>query len=180
MYLTVNNDLLDAGVLAVSLRKIDSGSGVREVDLYQIMPGIIIMLENTLIYNCMINQKWIMENVDVASELSFLCIMNFPGGNEVVPVVSGVKNDIVILPLSGETEFTFFSSSVDNVGNRRPLQSAVQDTVQLNFNSISPLCLPLVPTIAAIMGTVQYLETACVIIDSMEEIAVKVVNQNCK
>ena len=39
MNLTINNELLDANVLAVNLMKADSGSGVREVDLYQITPG---------------------------------------------------------------------------------------------------------------------------------------------
>ena len=39
--LTINEELLDAGVLAVDLRKTDIGSGVREVDLYQVMPGMI-------------------------------------------------------------------------------------------------------------------------------------------
>ncbi len=40
MNLTINNELLDANVLAVNVMKADSGSGVREVDLYQIIPGI--------------------------------------------------------------------------------------------------------------------------------------------
>lgn len=42
MNLTINDELLAAGVLAVNLRKTDIGSGVREVDLYQIMPGTIL------------------------------------------------------------------------------------------------------------------------------------------
>ena len=39
--LAINEDLLNAGVLAVNLIKNDSGSGVKEVDLYKIMPGIV-------------------------------------------------------------------------------------------------------------------------------------------
>ena len=70
-----------------------------------------------------------------------LCVcINFPGGNELVSVVSGTRNDIVILPLSEETEFTFFSSPVDNVGNRRALQSAVQDASQLTFPIVFATC----------------------------------------
>lgn len=42
MNLTINDELLEAGVLAVNLRKTDIGSGVREVDLYQILPGMIV------------------------------------------------------------------------------------------------------------------------------------------
>ena len=41
--LAINDDLLDAGVLAVNLMKNDTGSGVREVDLYRIMPGMLLI-----------------------------------------------------------------------------------------------------------------------------------------
>ena len=37
--LTINEDLLDSGVLAVNLMKNDSGSGIKNVDIYKIMPG---------------------------------------------------------------------------------------------------------------------------------------------
>lgn len=43
MNLTINDELLEAGVLGVNLRKTDIGSGVREVDIYQILPGMIIL-----------------------------------------------------------------------------------------------------------------------------------------
>ena len=43
--LTVNTELLDAGVLAVNLRKSDSGSGVRTVDVYQVMPGSLYIIQ---------------------------------------------------------------------------------------------------------------------------------------
>lgn len=39
MNLTVNTELLDANVLAVNVMKTDSGSGVKEVDIYQVLPG---------------------------------------------------------------------------------------------------------------------------------------------
>lgn len=57
-----------------------------------------------------------------------------------VPVVSGSTNDVVILPLSEGTRFTLFSSSVDNVGNRRPLRNAMQDYVQLDFPIVLATC----------------------------------------
>ena len=40
----MNNELLDAGVLAVTLNKSDLGSGVQGVDLYQILPGEYLIL----------------------------------------------------------------------------------------------------------------------------------------
>jgi hypothetical protein len=46
--LTINYELLDAGVLGVNVVKIDSGSGVKEVDLYQILPGnscVVLLLK---------------------------------------------------------------------------------------------------------------------------------------
>ena len=39
--LTINEELLEAGVLAVNFVQHEAGSGVREVDLCQIMPGEI-------------------------------------------------------------------------------------------------------------------------------------------
>lgn len=39
MNLTINEDLLDAGVVAVNIRKFDPGSGVKNVDIYKVMPG---------------------------------------------------------------------------------------------------------------------------------------------
>ena len=37
--LTINDELLDANVLAVNINKTDSGSGVKNVDLYRINNG---------------------------------------------------------------------------------------------------------------------------------------------
>lgn len=42
--MTINDDLLQAGVLAINFLKMDTGSGVREVDLCQIMPGNYIVV----------------------------------------------------------------------------------------------------------------------------------------
>ena len=39
--LTINEELLEAGVLAVNFVQHEAGSGIREVDLCQIMPGEI-------------------------------------------------------------------------------------------------------------------------------------------
>ena len=44
MNLTVNEVLLNAGVLAVSLLKKDTGSGIKEVDLYRVMPGNLLFI----------------------------------------------------------------------------------------------------------------------------------------
>lgn len=50
--LTVNDELVEAGVLAVNLMKSDLGSGVREVDLYQVMPGIVVIVPFVGLHLC--------------------------------------------------------------------------------------------------------------------------------
>ena len=39
MNLSINSELLTAGVLAVNVEKRDNGSGVRGVDLYKVLSG---------------------------------------------------------------------------------------------------------------------------------------------
>lgn len=123
--MTINEELPNASVLAINLRKTDSGSGVREVDLYKIVPGIYFNVCPS--------------TIQVYSP-KCLVIAGMSGDDEAVPVVSGSVNDIVILPLSEETQFTLFTSSVDNVGNRRPLRSAMRDYIQLDFPVVFAMC----------------------------------------
>ena len=54
-------------------------------------------------------------------------------GGAIRPVIRGSVDDVVILPLSEGTQFTLFSSSIDNVGNRGPLDSAMLSYVTLEF-----------------------------------------------
>ncbi len=108
--MTVNDELLEAGVLAVNFMKTDLGSGVKEIDLLQILSGKILnYLHWLLLINCY-----------------------FLDGNE-VPVVTGSRDNIAILPLSQGSHFILFSSPVDNVGNRKPLERAMQDLVEIHF-----------------------------------------------
>ena len=62
------------------------------------------------------------------------------GGNKIVPIVSGTKNDIVLLPLGESTQFSLLSTAVDNVGNRKPLGVAMQDIQELDFPIVIATC----------------------------------------
>lgn len=49
--------------------------------------------------------------------------------------------DVFILPLSQVTQYTLFTSSVDYVGNRKPLNEAVLDFVEFDFPIVIDLCI---------------------------------------
>ena len=66
--------------------------------------------------------------------------LNTIGNGETVPVALGVKNDVVLLQLDEGTSFTFFSSPVDNVDNRAPLQVAMEGLTMLNFPIMLASC----------------------------------------
>ena len=72
-----------------------------------------------------------------------MLIMNFfsnTENGETVPVALGVKNDVVLLQLDEGISFTFFSSPVDNVDNREPLQVALEGLTMLNFPIMLASC----------------------------------------
>ncbi len=72
--------------------------------------------------------------------ISLVITMYFIDTGEVKPVVRGSTDSIVILPLNEGTQFTLFSSSVDNVGNRQPLTQSMQDSVYLEFPIVGIQC----------------------------------------
>lgn len=57
-----------------------------------------------------------------------------------MPVVSRTSNDIVLLPLEEGTQFSFISTAVDNVGNRKPLDEAMEDVMEFDFPVILATC----------------------------------------
>ena len=63
-----------------------------------------------------------------------------PDGSEIIPVATETSSDIVILPLSRGTQFTFLSSPVDNVGNRKTLKQAMRDLARLDFPIVMATC----------------------------------------
>lgn len=69
--------------------------------------------------------------------IQFLCISD---GNEVIPVVTGSRDDVAILPLSQGTQFTLFTTPVDNVGNRKPLEVSMQDSIEIEFPIVIATC----------------------------------------
>ena len=97
----------------------------------------------------------------------------FLDGNE-VPVVTGSRYNIAILPLSQGSRFTLFSSPVDNVGNRKTLERAMQDLVEIHFPIV---VIPCPNNCSNIMEIAQCLEIVCVRMVTMEAIAVKVSNR---
>ena len=62
------------------------------------------------------------------------------GGDEIEPVALGTKNDVVLLPLDQGSEFTLFSSSVDNVDNRKPFVVSMEDSMEIRFPVIVVTC----------------------------------------
>ena len=54
--------------------------------------------------------------------------------------MTGSKDNVAILPLSQGTHFTLFSAPVDNVGNRKPLEVAMAEAVEVEFNVVIPTC----------------------------------------
>ncbi len=60
--------------------------------------------------------------------------------SEFIPLALGTVDDVVLLQLDKGTNFTLFSSSVDNVDNRLPFQVAMEQHTQLNFPVVMVTC----------------------------------------
>lgn len=52
----------------------------------------------------------------------------------------GTKEDVLLLPIDEGTQFSLISSPEDNVGNRKPLEVAMQQVVVLDFPIMLATC----------------------------------------
>ena len=66
--------------------------------------------------------------------------LNNTVSGDIHPIITGLTDDVFILPNSQATRSTFFASSVDNVGNRKPLSEAMLNSVTFDFPVVIGIC----------------------------------------
>ena len=141
--LTVIPDLLNNGTLALQLHKLDTGSGVDGVDIYQLtgeqMYSLQISLSLYCCTSCFIPIS--LGHSDVKSRFYTLLLLgaNNSAMPDVKPLILGTKDDIAVLALSPGSQYQIFASAVDNVGNRRSLEEDMQNFVTIDFPGV--VCL---------------------------------------
>ena len=158
--LTVIEELLDNGTLAVRLHKVDDGSGVQEVDIYQltgmcvcvcvcVSVGPIVCVYVCVClhvnYGCVSScDLWIYVCVKVCLiSVVQLCKPVFYIAEDMgaIPLLNGSRDDVAILPLSPGSDYKVFASAVDNVGNRIPPQQQMDNFVLINYPFAASRCV---------------------------------------
>ena len=57
------------------------------------------------------------------------------------PILIGSRADVAVLSLPVGSEYKFFASAVDNVGNRRPLQEDMENLLLVDFQIVESFCI---------------------------------------